>query len=678
MACVIRQCPSGTTVSFEKMTNVNVRGVNLVPLYTGQGETPVSAECNNRCRAGPNCRAFVLNYEKHACMGMGYDSNSRSTSIIATSERTSLFEKICLSVPTCEKAWTFERVIGRQILGYDNRVLTAIASRLKCQEICLKERSFVCRSGEYDYLTQECRLSSEDRRTQPTHYTVAPPSVDYFENECSPLPLVKEDESGLPGIPNAPSECGYQRFENLELNRPDLMKSAFSEEQCKTLCEATRAFVCRSFAFKAASSLCWLNSDDSYSSGGKDSLVASPGVLYFERANCLNLKLDCTPEEMRISLNTFEPFVGKIYAKDDPLACESFGTRQRSTSLSLPLRTSAKCGVREENDGKYSTVVIIQYHPVIQRKGDRVVRLVCNFEAPTKLVTNSYRVIPALDVAGTAVVNATAPTPNIKLRITDKDGLDVVGARLGEELYLRIDMENDSVFDIFARELIARSGNAEEAITLIDSNGCPTDTAIFPNMERVPGSKSLQGKFDAFKFADDEIVRFQVNVHFCLQKCPQPTCYDASSSEDVVSPENNADQPPSYSTRARRRRETVDRYNNNESRKGINSKDDSAPLPDYPLHRELKVQGLASSNSKQNNGFSKKVPDSSSLFCTSKTTLMASLVASMIFQASLLALCCSCIFFYRFKGPSIDRTSADCDPCKNYSRDLWSSFSSIE
>lgn len=125
-------------------------------------------------------------------------------------------------------------------------------------------------------------------------------------------------------------------------------------------------------------------------------------------------------------------------------------------------------------------------------------------------------------------------------------------------------------------------------------------------MERVPGSKSLQGKFDAFKFADDEIVRFQVNVHFCLQKCPQPTCYDASSSEDVVSPENNADQPPSYSTRARRRRETVDRYNNNEPRKGINSKDDSAPLPDYPLHRELKVQGLASSNSKQNNGFSKK------------------------------------------------------------------------
>lgn len=76
-----------------------------------------------------------------------------------------------------------------------------------------------------------------------------------------------------------------------------------------------------------------------------------------------------------------------------------------------------------------------------------------------------------LDVAGTAVVNATAPTPNIKLRITDKDGLDVLGARLGEELYLRIDMENDSVFDIFARELIARSGNAEEAITLIDSNG---------------------------------------------------------------------------------------------------------------------------------------------------------------------------------------------------------------
>jgi hypothetical protein len=57
------------------------------------------------------------------------------------------------------------------------------------------------------------------------------------------------------------------------------------------------------------------------------------------------------------------------------------------------------------------------------------------------------------------------------LRITDKEGVDVKGAKLGEELYLRIDMENDSIFDIFARDLKARSGSTDETIILIDSNG---------------------------------------------------------------------------------------------------------------------------------------------------------------------------------------------------------------
>lgn len=44
------QCPAGTTISFEKISNVNIKGVNLVPLYQGMLEhMPVSAECNNRC-----------------------------------------------------------------------------------------------------------------------------------------------------------------------------------------------------------------------------------------------------------------------------------------------------------------------------------------------------------------------------------------------------------------------------------------------------------------------------------------------------------------------------------------------------------------------------------------------------------------------------------------------------
>ena len=95
-------------------------------------------------------------------------------------------------------------------------------------------------------------------------------------------------------------------------------------------------------------------------------------------------------------------------------------------------------------------------------------------------------------VAETSIVNATAPSPNIRLRITDKEGQDITGARLGDELYLRIEMDDDNVFGIFARELVAKSGNSQnESIMLIDSEGCPTDPNIFPVLERIPSSKGL-------------------------------------------------------------------------------------------------------------------------------------------------------------------------------------------
>ena len=51
------------------------------------------------------------------------------------------------------------------------------------------------------------------------------------------------------------------------------------------------------------------------------------------------------------------------------------------------------CGVSREEGGVYSSVVVVQHHPVIQRKGDRAVQLYCFFETGDKTVTNSYDVL---------------------------------------------------------------------------------------------------------------------------------------------------------------------------------------------------------------------------------------------------------------------------------------------
>ncbi|UXI17490.1 hypothetical protein NH340_JMT03433 [Sarcoptes scabiei] len=535
------QCPIGTTMSFEKIASVTIRGVPFVPLYNGQPDIPVTAECNNRCRAGAKCRSFLLSYDKHQCFGFDYESLNRGISIVSTTDKTSYFEKICLSTAPCEKAWTFERVMGKELNGFDNRVLSGVASRLRCQELCLKERSFVCRSGEYDYALQLCRLSSEDRRSQPSSFqTAASSSVDYFENQCAANQQAalqnqqqqqQQQQNGQgqsTAISSSPMSvgCDFERYENLDIRRADLIRTAFSIDQCRSLCEATRAFVCRSFTYASATSQCWLNSDDILAvANGLNGLESHAGATYFQRGHCLDLQLFCGHDSMTVSLNTLNPFNGRLYAKENPIDCESMGRSETSTLLTMPFNSRSGCGVREE-DGKYTSMVVIQHHPLIQRKGDRMVHVACHFETTNRTISNTYSVLVEMPpVAETSIVNATAPSPNIRLRITDKEGKDITGARLGDELYLRIEMDDDEVFGIFARELIAKSGNNKnESIMLIDSDGCPTDPNIFPSLERSPNSKGLISKFDAFKFADDVVVRFQVNVQFCLQECLPVNC----------------------------------------------------------------------------------------------------------------------------------------------------------
>ena len=52
-----------------------------------------------------------------------------------------------------------------------------------------------------------------------------------------------------------------------------------------------------------------------------------------------------------------------------------------------------RCDITREEKGVLSAVVVVQHHPVIQRRGDKAVQLLCYFQATNKVVTNSYDII---------------------------------------------------------------------------------------------------------------------------------------------------------------------------------------------------------------------------------------------------------------------------------------------
>ena len=67
--------------------------------------------------------------------------------------------------------------------GYDDRVIANVPSRRDCEELCLRERGFKCRSAGYNTVTLECALSPETRRTKPDAYKKSN-SIEYLENQC--------------------------------------------------------------------------------------------------------------------------------------------------------------------------------------------------------------------------------------------------------------------------------------------------------------------------------------------------------------------------------------------------------------------------------------------------------------------------------------------------------------
>lgn len=98
---------------------------------------------------------------------------------------------------------------------------------------------------------------------------------------------------------------------------------------------------------------------------------------------------------------------------------------------------------------------------------------------------------------------------------------------LGQNLELQISLDPpDSLYDIRAVQLIAKSDTGHSSIMLLDKRGCPTDQTVFPALEKLRSNSThmLFGRFHAFKFAGSSFVNFEVIIQFCMQECQPINC----------------------------------------------------------------------------------------------------------------------------------------------------------
>ena len=82
----------------------------------------------------------------------------------------------------CNVLWTFERMVDKELRSNVRDTIREV-TKTDCEDLCLSENRFDCRSASYDHLTKECHLSADDRFTHPDAF-VTKQGTDYLENQC--------------------------------------------------------------------------------------------------------------------------------------------------------------------------------------------------------------------------------------------------------------------------------------------------------------------------------------------------------------------------------------------------------------------------------------------------------------------------------------------------------------
>ncbi|XP_022244636.1 uncharacterized protein LOC106461854, partial [Limulus polyphemus] len=446
----------------ERMTYERSQGYRLPDHILQRSDSYLSLEqtsqkdCYSMCSADEQCFAYLLDHENNTCVLSKVEHSSVREQLVSN-YAWSYHRKICITGLQCNRQWSFDRIPGSQLIGYDDKTVAAIGSEDLCLEACVTEQGFTCRSAQYNHATKYCVLSKYDRRTAAEAFRSSSGQVDYLENQC-----VQE-----------PRQCHFhlQKDRTIIHSHAHVDQSATTRDQCKQSCLQHGDFRCRSFVFDLGRKLCLLTPEDSYSIAEKVIMPTDGRFEFYELGSCIEVKMRCESTTMTAVLKVATPFRGKIYSVGHPRECfAATATDSGEITLTIPLH-GTKCGTKNLGNGTFTNSVVIQHHPYILRNSDRRIDVACDYEEIRTRVRGGKEVTEGEFQSLTQVVTGLVPTPGVRLRVVNSTGTEIRGAELGEPLYLRVEMLDNSVFGISGSGLVARSGEGSDMILLIDDYG---------------------------------------------------------------------------------------------------------------------------------------------------------------------------------------------------------------
>ena len=170
--------------------------------------------------------------------------------------------------------YTFNRTPKLKFKTREAKIL-AVQSREECQDRCLAEPEFLCRSAAFDSSTSTCFLNDLTKEMSPEEMSSVDDDFDYMENTC-----VTGNSKCLGGINRFIVEDGK------ELSNPKdamVMPSGTTKEQCRKICRDDKGllpFVCKSFHYSNELRLCLLSEHNSFDKNSSSITIDSSLFTY--------------------------------------------------------------------------------------------------------------------------------------------------------------------------------------------------------------------------------------------------------------------------------------------------------------------------------------------------------------------------------------------------------------
>lgn len=267
-------------------------------------------------------------------------------------------------------------------------------------------------------------------------------------------------------------------------------------------------------------------------------MVIEDVVGTYELSSCYNVTIDCRAADMIATVRTNKIFNGKIYAKDNPNSC----VVDVENSIEFDIKmgyNDIECNVKRKSQGVYTNEVIIQHHDSIVTALDLGLALNCQYDLSNRTILNDFDLAIEGEIEPSMFEEAVVDSPNVVMSVTERGGESVKSAQVGDPLELHFEIiDPESPYEIFVRDLVAKDGNDQSEIVLIDSRGCPAEGRIMgPLVKDTNNGKILLSNFDAFKFPTSEVVQFRAHVTPCMPVCEPVDCSldDYYGSGDQVS-----------------------------------------------------------------------------------------------------------------------------------------------